>query len=104
MKQKLFEILTFAAFIIAILAVFIASYLLVKLEPREQVYPLTAQIVELDRANDIVTCEDGAGLLWQFEGCEDWEEGDIASLLMNDNATPDNVFDDIIEMVRYAGF
>lgn len=67
------------------------------------VYPLTARVVEVDRVADVVTCEDGAGNLWEFESCEDWEEDDFVSLLMNDNGTNETIYDDIIEMVRYSG-
>lgn len=67
------------------------------------VYPLTAHVVEVDRVTDVVTCEDGAGNLWKFKGCEDWEEDDFVSLLMNDNGTNETVYDDIIKMVRYSG-
>ena len=67
-----------------------------------QVYPLTVEIVELDRDSDIVTGVDGAGNFWEFYGVEDWETGDFASLLMNDNGTQ-SIYDDTIEIIRYAG-
>ena len=63
-------------------------------------YALTTCVVEVDRDNDIVTCEDSNGNLWEFYGCEDWQEGDCASLLMNDQGTP-NIYDDAIEGARY---
>ena len=72
-------------------------------EPEHSVYPLTVQVVELDRENDIVTCVDGAGNGWEFYGVEDWQIGDFASLLMDDNGTTETVYDDIILMARYAG-
>ena len=71
-------------------------------KPIAQVYPMTAQVIELDRENDIVTCVDGAGILWEFTECDDWQTGDFVSLLMNDNGTT-SIYDDTIEMVRYAG-
>ena len=71
-------------------------------EPKKTDYPLTTEIVELDRENDVVTCEDFNGYLWQFEGCEDWQEGDICSMIMNDNGTAE-IFDDKIVSVRYSG-
>lgn len=72
-------------------------------KPKTELYPITAQVAELDRKNDIVTCVDGAGLFWEFTECDDWQEGDFVSLLMNDNGTPQMIYDDTIEMVRYAG-
>ena len=73
-----------------------------KTEPTARLYPLTAVVVEMDRENDIVTCADYSGNLWEFEGCEDWETGDVASLLMCDLGTI-SIYDDTIEMVRYGG-
>ena len=66
-------------------------------------YALTTCVVEVDRDNDIVTCEDSNGNLWEFYGCEDWQEGDCASLLMNDQGTA-SVYDDAIEDTRYSAW
>lgn len=65
-------------------------------------YPLAGTVVEVNRPDDTFTIEDGAGHLWRFHGAEDWEAGDLAALLMNDNSTED-VRDDVILQVRYAG-
>lgn len=67
------------------------------------VYPLTVQVIELDCEGDIVTCVDGADNLWEFYGVEDWQTGDFASLLMDDNGTPNTIYDDVITMAHYAG-
>ena len=68
-----------------------------------RIYAKTAVVIELDRENDIVTVVDGAENFWEFYGVEDWETGDFASMLMDDNGTPENIFDDIIIEVTYAG-
>ena len=65
-------------------------------------YPRTTEVVEIDREEDVVTCEDFCGRLWQFEGCEDWQVGDVCSLLMFTNGT-EIVFDDVIVLARYGG-
>lgn len=65
-------------------------------------YALTTEVVELDHENDVVVCEDFNGNLWEFYGCEDWQVGDIASLLMNSHGT-EQIFDDEIELARYNG-
>ena len=65
-------------------------------------YALTTVVVELETENDVVTCEDFNGNLWEFEGCEDWVIGDIASLLMNDKGT-EKIYDDTIIDTRYSG-
>lgn len=66
-------------------------------------YALTACVVELDRENNMVTVEDGAGNCWQFYGVEDWQTGDCASLLMWDNGT-ESIFDDEIYEARYSAW
>ena len=65
-------------------------------------YALTTEVVELDRENDIVVCEDFNGNLWEFYGCEDWQIDDVASLLMDDNGTL-TIYDDEIASARYNG-
>lgn len=72
-------------------------------EPDHSVYPLTVQIVELDHNADVVVCVDGIGNCWEFYGVEDWQVGNFASLLMDDNGTTETVYDDIITMICHAG-
>mgnify|MGYP006916172026 CR=1 FL=1 len=66
-------------------------------------YALATVVVEIDRDNDTVICEDSNGNLWEFYGCEDWQEGDCASLLMNSKGTP-SIYDDAIEGARYSAW
>lgn len=72
-------------------------------ESEHSVYPLTVQVVELDHEADVVVCVDGAGNSWEFYGVEDWQVGDFASLLMDDNGTTENIYDDVITTAHYAG-
>ena len=72
-------------------------------EPDHSVYPLTVQIVELDHNADVVVCVDGIGNCWEFYGVEDWQVGNFASLLMDDNGTTETVYDDVITMICHAG-
>ncbi len=55
-------------------------------------------------AADTLTVVDGAGLVWRFFGCEDYDTGDLVSLLMSDAGTPESILDDVIVSARYAGF
>lgn len=68
----------------------------------DEIYPLTTVVVSVDAENDVVTCIDYNGNLWEFYGCEDWEQGDIASLLMKNCGTAE-IFDDEIIMANYCG-
>lgn len=73
-------------------------------EPVITLYARTAKITEVDYGTDTVTLVDGAGRLWSFTGCEDYDVGDFVSLLMSDAGTPESVLDDVIVSARYAGF
>lgn len=70
-------------------------------ECKPSYYALTAQVVEIDKTTDVVTCEDSNGNLWDFYGVEDWQEGDCISLLMNTNGTAD-IYDDTICGTTYG--
>ncbi len=67
-------------------------------------YPRTARVIAFDYKNDLVVCVDWAELIWKFEGIEDWNLNDIASLIMYDNGTPESIYDDQIVSVRYGGW
>ena len=68
-----------------------------------EVYPLTAKVVEVNYDDDTVTVETFTGFLFSFEGCEDWTEGDCASLIMEDNGT-EKIFDDEVITAQYGGW
>jgi len=66
-------------------------------------YPETAKVIKVDYETDTVTVETSTGFQFTFEGCEDWTEGDCASLIMEDNGTA-KVFDDEIVMAQYGAW
>ena len=72
-------------------------------EPAKE-YPQTFIISEIDREADLIYLETFSGMVYTWEGCEDWEVNDLAAAIMNDNGTPDNITDDTIEMLRYSGY
>lgn len=88
-------------FIVLALCMILALALSV-LTPVSKTYPKTTQVVEIDKAHDIIILEDYNGFLWEWGGCEDWQIGDIASLIMEDNGTP-IIYDDEIVSIRYGG-
>lgn len=63
-------------------------------------YPDAMTITEI--SGDLVTIETATGNQFQFYGAEDYEEGDLVAVLMYSKGT-ENVTDDIIIRVRYAG-
>ena len=74
-----------------------------KSQPIVNQYPLTAEVVSLEYENDLVVVEDFNGNLWEFEGCEDWMEGDVVAMIMSDEGTK-TIYDDEILQVRYCGY
>lgn len=68
-----------------------------------EIYPQYSVVVNTDAQADIVTVECKNGQQYQFEGIEDWMEGDICSLLMDTNGT-DIVTDDKILKAEYDGY
>lgn len=66
------------------------------------IYATCGVVTETDTVNDVVTIEDYNGNLFQFEGVEDYEEGDIVSCIMYNNNTED-ITDDVIISCRYSG-
>lgn len=68
------------------------------------IYPATMVVTKVDYESDTVTAVTASGLVYEFFGCEDWYEGDLAGMIMDDNGTPDTVLDDKILQTRYVGF
>lgn len=65
-------------------------------------YPMTALVTEVNISQDLITVTNANGLQYQFYGIDDWIEGDVASLIMNDKGT-EIVYDDEIVSARYSG-
>lgn len=63
-------------------------------------YPDAMTITEI--SGDLVTIESSTGNRFQFYGAEDYDESDLVAVLMYSKGT-ENVTDDIIIRVRYAG-
>lgn len=59
-------------------------------------------IVEIDAENDVVVVMDTVGMLWAFDGIEDYMLDDTVALLMDKNNT-EIIYDDIILRVFYVG-
>lgn len=65
-------------------------------------YPKTAVVTCVDEESDMVYCMDYTKNLWSFEGSEDWETGDVVSMIMDTKGT-DTIYDDEIVSIRYNG-
>ena len=67
-------------------------------------YPPTAEVVGLNYHTNTVIVKTAVGIFYSFNGTEDYMIGDLVSLTMDTNKTPDNVIDDVIVQVRYSGY
>ena len=68
------------------------------------IYPHTAQVVGLNYSTDTVIVKTATGIYYSFSGTEDYMIGDLVSLTMDTNGTPDNVIDDMVVQVQYSGY
>ena len=92
------------ALAVVLLSSFAAARHTVAAVQHKSYYPLSARVVEIDRTADLVTVETAVGMLYEFYGTEDYCTGDLISLLMHDNSTPDDVTDDMILDARFSGY
>lgn len=67
-----------------------------------EMYPNTAMVYETDEQSNMVFCKDYNGYIWTFKGIEDWEVGDIVSMIMYTNRT-EHITDDEIVKMKYSG-
>ena len=72
--------------------------------PNFNTYSKASYVVALNYESDTVTVEDATGNLWDFYGCEDYMEGDIIVMTMDDNGTPNSIYDDESLQVRFSGW
>ena len=63
---------------------------------------MTAKVQKVNKKNNVCSEQEYSGNKWKFRGCEDYENGDVVSMLIDSNGT-EKVTDDIILQVRYSG-
>ena len=66
-------------------------------------YPKATICLAVNHQTDVVTVSDCNETEWQFNGCQDFEEGDLIALIMNDNGTQNYIWDDTVVTARYSG-
>ena len=64
--------------------------------------PAAARVTAVDRQADTVSCATDTGLVYTFNGAEDWDTGDVAALILYDNNTA-TALDDTVVSANYAG-
>ena len=71
-------------------------------ETKHEQYARAAVVYCIDEAEDTVTFIDGCGFIWAIKGVFDWEQGDLAALLMDNNGTSGTIGDDIVVDAWYS--
>ena len=70
---------------------------------QSHLYAQAGIVTNVDHAQDVVEVTTQNGHAWEFFGAEDWMEGDVCAMLMNDMGTP-VVTDDVIVSAQYCGY
>jgi len=67
-------------------------------------YPNTAIVTSVNYETDIFTVATSTNISYTLKGVEDWEVGDLASLLMYDIGGDGDITNDLVIELRYTGF
>lgn len=72
------------------------------------IYPHMGEVISvIPKANGEyeVTFADGAGRSWSWiDDSGDWFTGDFVATIMDDNGTPETVYDDLVVDAKYVGY
>lgn len=74
-----------------------------ELEAPTKNYLLCGIVESINHEENYITIVDNSGNAWEWEGVEDWQENDIAVMMMNNNGT-EKITDDIIMNIKYTGW
>ena len=67
-------------------------------------YSKAAIVTSFETETDTVVVTDFNGFQWAFYGIEDYEIGDVVTMIMSDAGTENTIFDDVILETRYSGY
>lgn len=91
-------------FLLGIIFILVVMFIFSDKDTAETVdYSATMIVSEVSTSFDMVEISTATNIHYVFEGVEDWALGDFVAVTMNDNGTPNDVTDDIIVNVTYAG-
>lgn len=86
-----------------VIAIVVACAILMGIVACAEIYPQIFMVNLVQREQDQVFLLDFNGDIWVILGAEDWEVGDIAAAIMDDNNTP-YIKDDKIIQLEYNGY
>lgn len=90
--------------LVAVITILVSLSLVFSVGAASEFYPRCAVVTEINESDDLVTCKDFAGVIWQFYGIEDFDIGDLVGMILWDCGTPDSIFDDEIIDAVYGGY
>lgn len=67
-------------------------------------YPNTAIVTSVNYETDIFTVATSTNISYTLKGVEDWQVGDLASLLMYDLGNDGDITNDLVIELKYSGF
>lgn len=67
-------------------------------------YSKAAIVTSFEIETDTMVVTDFNGFQWVFYGIEDYEIGDVVTMIMSDAGTKNTIFDDVILETRYSGY
>jgi hypothetical protein len=82
---------------------FVMLLALVSMMMHGNVYSNTCIVVNANYETDVVTMSTASGMIYEFEGIEDYWYGDLVSVTFWNNGTMNDVTDDVILSTKYAG-
>lgn len=85
------------------IAVIFVMFVLMAVHASAEIYPQAFVVSEVNYEENTILLVDCNGEGWIWEGIEDYEVGDIIAAIMDDSETK-TIYDDIIVMIRYAGY
>lgn len=67
-------------------------------------YSKAAIVTSFETETDTVVVTDFNGFQWAFYGIEDYEIGDVVTMIISNAGTENSIFDDVILETRYSGY
>ena len=98
------DVKIFGVLIILCCAFMLVSLIFIRYNLQHNVYAKSTIVSEVDYSHNLVIVKDFNNVPWTFFGCDDWEVGDICGLVMDNNGTPHDIFDDKIVSTNYCGY
>lgn len=81
----------------------VTLFVLLTVNASAEIYPQAFVVSEVNYEENTILLVDCNGEGWIWEGIEDYGVGDIIAAIMDDSET-ETIYDDIIVMIRYAGY